>query len=330
MKDRNKLVLFWTLIIILGVLSFYLVDASSEVPSKVASITAFLAHKILPVVGICFVFYGSEKAMMINAGLACFMTVYILLDMNIELFGSLHLVRLIILPVMFVVSLLMTIVSVKSSNKLQDMIVPLLKAFFSNVRKPEGFIGRLMLTRMNRGAHERLANWGLDFTGVPAEGEILDIGCGGGANLQRLMQRSLHARVVGVDYSLAAVEKSKEVNAASIAEGRCKVLECSVESLPFADNEFIMVTAFESAYFWPDIIKSFAEVKRVLSPEGTFVIVNEDDGLTGKGKKWEKFVENMHSYTAEQLESFLTEAGFKDIRILHEESKHWLAITAKH
>ena len=143
------------------------------------------------------------------------------------------------------------------------------------------------------------------------------------------MQRSLHARVVGVDYSSTAVEKSMEVNAASIAEGRCKVLECSVASLPFADNEFTMVTAFESVYFWPDIVKNFAEVKRVLAPEGTFVIVHKDDGLTDKGKRWEKFVDNMHSYTADQLESYLTEAGFKDIRILHEESKHWLAVSAK-
>jgi len=48
------------------------------------------------------------------------------------------------------------------------------------------------------------------------------------------------------------------------------VLEASVSSLPFKDNTFVMATAFETVYFWPDIEKSFAEVKRVLVPGGKF------------------------------------------------------------
>ena len=46
-----------------------------------------------------------------------------------------------------------------------------------------------------------------------------------------------------------------------------------------------MATAFETVYFWPEIEKSFAEVRRILSPGGIFLIVNEDDGLSGKNEK---------------------------------------------
>jgi len=204
----------------------------------------------------------------------------------------------------------------------------LLSKIFSNTRKPEGFWGRMMVAGMNGGSHAAMANWGLDFGSVPAVGEILDIGCGGGANLQRLMQRSVDSKVTGVDYSSVSVEKSKKVNAEAIANGRCQVLEASVALLPFKDETFAMATAFETVYFWPDIEKSFAEVRRVLVPGGKFLIVNEDDGLSGNNEKWEKMIEGMHTYTPDELKTHLSAAGFKDITVKRDETKHWLAVIA--
>ena len=205
----------------------------------------------------------------------------------------------------------------------------LLSKIFSNTRKPVGFWGKMMVVGMNGGAHAEMASWGLDFVNVPAEGEILDIGCGGGANLKRLMQRSLNGKVTGVDYSPVSVQKSAKVNAAAIKEGRCQVLSANVAQLPFADNTFTMATAFETIYFWPDIEKSFAEVRRVLAPGGKFLIVNEDDGLSGNNEKWEKIIDGMHTYTPEEVKTHLAAAGFQNITIHRNEPKHWLAVTAE-
>lgn len=204
----------------------------------------------------------------------------------------------------------------------------LLSKIFSNTRKPEGFWGRMMVAGMNGGSHAAMASWGLDLANVSAEGEILDIGCGGGANLSRLMDLSLRAKVTGVDYSSVSVDKSRKVNAAAIAKGRCKVLEASVASLPFKDDSFAMATAFETVYFWPDIEKSFAEVRRILVPGGKFLIVNEDDGLSGNNEKWEKKIEGMHTYTPDELKANLSAAGFRDIVVHLNESKHWLCAIA--
>ncbi|MCR4823774.1 MAG: class I SAM-dependent methyltransferase [Bacteroidales bacterium] len=204
----------------------------------------------------------------------------------------------------------------------------LLSKFFSNTRKPEGFLGKIMVNGMNSGSHAALANWGLDYIKVPEEGELLDIGCGGGANLARLMERSGRAKATGVDYSTVSVEKSRKTNARAIGNGRCKVLEASVSSLPFSDGTFALATAFETVYFWPEIEKSFAEVLRVLAPGGRFLIVNEDDGLTGANEKWEKLIDGMHTYTPDELLAHLNAAGFKDIQIYRNESKRWLAVTA--
>lgn len=204
----------------------------------------------------------------------------------------------------------------------------LLSKIFSNTRKPEGFWGRMMVTGMNGGSHAAMASWGLDIANVPADGEIIDIGCGGGANLARLMDRSLRTKVTGVDYSSVSVEKSRNVNADAIARGRCKVLEASVSKLPFKENTFGIATAFETVYFWPDIEKSFAEVRRILVPGGKFLIVNEDDGLSGNNEKWEKMIEGMHPYTPDELKANLSVAGFRDIVVHLNESKHWLCAIA--
>ena len=99
----------------------------------------------------------------------------------------------------------------------------LLSKIFSNTRKPEGFFGRLMVSGMNGGSHAAMATWGLEIIDIPQTGEILDIGCGGGANIARLLARSKASKVTGVDYSPVSVAKSSKVNADAIAQGRCEV-----------------------------------------------------------------------------------------------------------
>lgn len=56
--------------------------------------------------------------------------------------------------------------------------------------------------------------------------------------------------VYGVDFSIESVKLSKEVNRQEIYDGKVKVFEGNVKSLPFDDNTFDIVTAFETVYFW--------------------------------------------------------------------------------
>ena len=204
----------------------------------------------------------------------------------------------------------------------------LLSKIFSNTRKPEGFFGRLMVNGMNGGGHAKLAEWGLSGVEVAADGTMLDVGCGGGANIARLLRRAPQGRVTGIDYSAVSVKKSREVNAKAIAAGRCKVLEGSAAALPFEEGVFDLVTAFETVYFWPEIENCFAGVRRVLKEGGRFVIVNEDDGLSGNNEKWEKMIDGMHTYTPDELRTHLAAAGFRDIAVRRDEQHHWLCVSA--
>ena len=205
----------------------------------------------------------------------------------------------------------------------------LLSKIFSNTKKPEGFFGKMMVNGMNGGGHAQMANWALSSMQIKEDGQILDIGCGGGANIARLLQRAPKGVVQGIDYSSVSVAKSSKVNAKAIAEGRCKVQEASVVKLPFGENAFDLITAFETIYFWPDIEHCFGEVKRVLKPGGQFVIVNESDGSGPMDAKWESLIEGMHTYKPEEIRLHLSNVGFKAIDIRKDEDKHWLMVTAE-
>ena len=204
----------------------------------------------------------------------------------------------------------------------------LISKIFSNTRKPEGFFGRMMVNGMNGGSHARLAEWGLSYVTVAEDADVLDVGCGGGANIARHLKRCPKGTVTGIDYSDVSVKKSQKVNAAAVATGRCKVVEGNVADMSFADGSFDLVTAFETVYFWTSVEERFREVRRVLKEGGSFAIVNEDDGLTGNNAKWEKIIDGMHTFTPDELEAYLTAAGFRNVNIQQDESRHWLAVTA--
>ena len=202
-----------------------------------------------------------------------------------------------------------------------------LKKVFNNARKPQGVIGRIMVAGMNGNAHAMLAKWALSSVTINDDSRVLDIGCGGGGNIARLLQLCPNGFVVGIDYSPVSVKKSIEVNAAAIARKKCDVKEGNVASLPYGDEEFDLVTAFETVYFWPTIEDSFRQVLRVLKPGGRFVIVNEADGEE-QVIKWDKVVDGMHTYNSAELQEHLTNAGFADTDILHDQKKHRLCMTA--
>lgn len=181
--------------------------------------------------------------------------------------------------------------------------------FAGNPANPEGEAGRAMLARMNTGNHEALAQWGLAHVPFAAGMEALDIGCGGGANLARLLERISQGRVHGIDVSPLSVEVSRRFNAQAIEEGHCTVELGDAGSLPFEDGSFDVVTAFETVYFWPDLPTALREVARVLKPGGAFLVCNEANGSRAADYELAAAIEGMTMYTALDLRGFMEEAG---------------------
>ena len=82
-------------------------------------------------------------------------------------------------------------------------------SFFENTRKPVGLSGKIMVAMMNLG-HSPVARWGLQFLNAAPDAKVLDCGCGGGANMKRLLKKCPQGVVKGIDYSPVSVEKSKK------------------------------------------------------------------------------------------------------------------------
>ena len=204
----------------------------------------------------------------------------------------------------------------------------LLRKIFNQTRKPEGFLGKLMLSGMNSG-HAKLADWGLAHLPTLPVSAAVDLGCGGGRNAGELLKKYPAAHVTAIDYSALCVEKAKSYNRAMIAAGRCTVRQGDVSALDLPAASFDLATAFETIYFWPGLEKCFAEAAKVLKSGGYFLICNESDGTDPTGTKFESIIEGMKSYTAQEIEAALKAAGFSQVEIDHHPNKPWIAVLAK-
>lgn len=199
--------------------------------------------------------------------------------------------------------------------------------YMNQTRKPEGFLGNMMITGMNLG-HAGLADWGMSNLNGNNPQNIVDLGCGGGSNIRKLAARYPGASITGVDYSPLSVERSSKFNSKLIASGRCKVIQGDVSALDLPEGKYDFATAFETIYFWPGLERCFTEAARILKPDGVFMIVNETDGSDGISMKYEEIIDGMKIYTPEQITSALMDAGFAETRIYRHESKSWITIVA--
>ena len=182
--------------------------------------------------------------------------------------------------------------------------------FFENTRKPQGFGGKLMAKMMNSG-HAKVSQWGFSNISAKPDAKVLDVGCGGGANIATWLDKCRNGHVTGLDYSEVSVAESQELNAAAIKQGKCRVLQGDVSAIPFSDEVFDYVSAFETVYFWPGLKKCFSEVNRVLKSGGTFLICNESDGTNASDEKWTKIIGGMKIYNRDQLVAALKEDVYK-------------------
>ena len=199
-----------------------------------------------------------------------------------------------------------------------------------NPKKPEGEYGRLMLEDMNE-HHASVTEWGLSFLNVPQDAALLDIGCGGGATLARLSAFSPNGMIYGLDYSETSVAKSAEYNRALVDAGRMRISLGSVDAMPFEDDSFDGITTVESFYFWPDPKENLKEVRRVLKPNGVFLLIAD---IYGGYAFDEHTKENIRKYalfnpTPAEFEALFAAAGFNDTKGHLKEGCSWICVEGR-
>jgi SAM-dependent methyltransferase len=99
---------------------------------------------------------------------------------------------------------------------------------------------------------------------------IADIGCGTGASTLQLAQ-SLDAEITAVDFLPEFIEMLQENAEAAGVSDKIKPLACSMEELPFDENEFDVLWS-EGAIYNMGFEKGVREWRRFLKPGGILVV----------------------------------------------------------
>ena len=97
-----------------------------------------------------------------------------------------------------------------------------------------------------------------------ARPEILDCGCGTGANMKRL---SRHGRVAGFDISHSGLLFAHSYD-------QRRIVRASITDIPFASASFDLVTSFDVLSTLDDGMeqRALAEIHRVLRPGGALIV----------------------------------------------------------
>ena len=139
----------------------------------------------------------------------------------------------------------------------------------------------------------------LDFD----DATILDVGCGTGINFSIL---SRYGTAVSTDSAQDALSFSKE-------RGVDKLVRSRVESLPFANESFDLITALDVLEHIDDDLSALIELRRIMKNDGTIFIT-----VPAYGFLWSEHDEALHHrrrYAASELRNKLTRCGFRVQRI---------------
>lgn len=94
--------------------------------------------------------------------------------------------------------------------------------------------------------------------------KILEIGSGKGSMVNYLRKKGYN--IIGTEISKEFIKESKEIY------GKLSIKQMSGDNLKFKDNSFDVVLSFDVFEHIPDSDKHLQEVKRVLKPEGYYLL----------------------------------------------------------
>lgn len=181
--------------------------------------------------------------------------------------------------------------------------------------KPESNeTGSKIILRMNE-SHKIIHNFARKHIDFSMCKTILDVGCGGGQNIFDMVQLTKgKAKIYGIDYSEASIEHSRELNNEFIKKEIVSLKHISLIESDFKSNMFDLIVAFETVYFWDNIVENFKKIYDLLADGGIFCIANEC-GKTLFCRKYEKIVKKMKLYSIREVKRMLIEAGFTTDKI---------------
>jgi ubiquinone/menaquinone biosynthesis C-methylase UbiE len=185
---------------------------------------------------------------------------------------------------------------------------------------PKGLLGWVIAQVMSRETGWE-NNKAIDLLGLQPGQSVLDVGCGHGASLKELARRVQRGRVAGLDPSAVMVgvaQKKARSRTIEIVRGQAR-------DMPFETGAFDAVMSVHTIYFWDDPVNELREIKRVVAPNGRFV-------LGFRSSRDQRFVSDSpqaiyHIRSLKEVEALLNAAGWVVEDIAHDRARgalfHW-------
>lgn len=101
---------------------------------------------------------------------------------------------------------------------------------------------------------------------------ILDIATGTG-DLAIMMAKNTNAQITGLDLSAGMLEVGRKKVEAEGLNNRVTMIQGDSENLPFEDNSFDCITVSFGVRNFENLEKGLSEIRRILKPGGTFIIL---------------------------------------------------------
>ncbi len=185
-------------------------------------------------------------------------------------------------------------------------------------RRPHGWIARKTYGGA-QGApkrHEAVFDRVLDTLGALDGERCLEVGCGGGRLLERVLAAG--ARAAGVDHSPDMLDLTSKRNRGAVETGALELELAEAEQLPWPDATFSVLLLANTFFFIEQPERALAEFCRVLSPGGRMVIATVPGPLPAPSlRNWWVYVwgSQMHVYDDEQMRAMVEHAGFSGVAV---------------
>jgi SAM-dependent methyltransferase len=113
----------------------------------------------------------------------------------------------------------------------------------------------------------------LDLSGIGPTDVVLDVGCGNGRYLERLRLRGHTGGLLGLDNSPGM---------AAVASVHAPIAVADAQALPVRDSRVDVVICAHMLYHVPDRARAIGELRRVLRPGGSAVVVTNGPDHTAE------------------------------------------------
>lgn len=162
--------------------------------------------------------------------------------------------------------------------------------------------------------HEDVFDRLLAHVGTVAGERVLDVGCGGGRLIERLVHDGT-AAVAGIDHSPDVLGYARRRNQDSLDSGLARFALAEADAMPFDDEEFTLVVSSSAFFFFEEPVAVLTHMHRVLVHGGRLAIAT----VPGPEPPDSVWAPAMRVYTDEEFAAMHRSAGFADVTIVLDE-----------